>query len=113
MSYLTGHSPLALGVSAADVAAASTAVLTDPCFGELTNEILELQEMMAAKEEAEAKVTGRPVEEEVGVGLCYAIKPVKAFKFHIKNPWFTPVAILALGGLIFWAGMETGKRRRR
>lgn len=113
MSYAAaGHTPL--GVSIGSVAQAASAAINDPCLPELTRHVLELQAIERSRATKKAKSAGRPAPKKpAGIGLCYAVPGVRAFKVHVKHPWLLPTALVALGGAIFYAGMKTGKRGRR
>ena len=94
--------------SVGTVASAAAAIAQDPCLVKMANEVLKLQEDMAA-----ADPTVVDVDEGPGVGLCYAITPVQLFRRHIKHPWVVPTFILGFGGLLIYLGYEGGKRRHR
>lgn len=113
MSYAAaGHSPL--GVSFGSIAQAAAAAVNDPCLPELTRHVLELQSIEGARAAKKAKAAGRrPPSAKPGVGLCYALPAVRAFKVHVKHPWLLPVAGVAIVGAVFYAGLKAGKRGRR
>ncbi len=88
-----------------DIAQSLVNVATDPCLFEVATQLNELHEL----ESDDGPST--PVQAQLGIGLCYAVKPLKAIVWARKNPWiFGLLAVGSVGGL-FALGYKHGKKR--
>lgn len=86
----------------------SKVILEDPALPEVTAIVLELHKM----EQPKVRPGAPPPPKVPGIGLKNAVKPLKAYRYVMRNKWVLPVAALAILGLPFVAGYMTGKRRR-
>jgi hypothetical protein len=114
MAYIHGHSRHALG-GVLDVASAAQAIVTDPCLSPVAQLVLRLHAAEQPKPPAPRPgVPPPPPPPPVkGVGLCYAVKPLRALVWVRERPWVAPVGLAVVLGGIFLAGVATGKRSRR
>ncbi len=95
-----------LGIDIGGVARAASNVAQDPCLHRVTQQVLELRELEAAK----APVRPRA---ERGVGLCQAVKPLSLVIAIRKRPWLVPVVIGGMTAAIFGLGYGAGRASRR
>lgn len=109
MSYVPRPRYAGLG-SVTSVINAAAAVVQDPCLNDVADLVLRLHaaEVRAAGPTAMAGDVPPPA---VGIGLCYAVTPLKIAAFASENRWVLPIGILATVGTIFLAGMAFGGKR--
>lgn len=91
------------------------AVLEDPYLPETACEVMRLSKAQAGENPGPrcAATSRADARKTTGVGLRYAVTPLRAYIWHRQNPWVIPAAVGAGLALIFYAGMLTGKRRKR
>lgn len=110
MSYRYSHTGLGLDIG--DVATAASQVLQDPCLYKVTQQVLELREIEAAKAKPKKprKKPRKPsVPKKPGVGLCQAVKPLDLVIYVRRRPWILPVAGVGIVGGIFLLGLLAGR----
>lgn len=96
MTYHRAHALSGL----TDVASAAVAVVGDPCLAEVSNLVVKLRASSAGPS-TPGQPAGPPTK---GIGLCRAVKPLKAAVWLSQRPWVLPVAVTAIVGGIFMAG---------
>jgi len=105
--YLTRqrrHQPLG-GIT--DVLSAATKVVQDPCLGEVASLVLRLHEL-----EQRPVMPGAPAKPAVpvqGIGLCGAVKPLRAVVYVRARPWLVPLGAIAIIGGLVGIGYVLGK----
>lgn len=108
MAYIRRHSPLG-GITS--VASAAAAVVGDPCLPTVANLVLQLHE----SEQPRAR-PGQPAQPSTpvkGIGLCYAVKPLRAVVWVKEKPIRGALILGGVVGAIFLAGYATGHSRSR
>lgn len=110
MAYLPHRrsQPGALG-SISDVATAVRDVVEDPCLFPVAKLVSRLNDL---QQPAKPLPPGAPPPPRVrGIGLCSAVRPLKAVTFIAERPWVVPVGLTAVFGLVFAMGFLTGRER--
>lgn len=113
MSY-TRHPQQALG-GIMDVARAASAIVEDPCLAPVTTLVLRLhaaEQPKAPRPATPGAPRPAPPPPAKGVGLCYAVTPLKALVWVRERPWVIPLGASAILGGLFLAGFATGRRTR-
>jgi len=105
-SRRTTLGPRGLGDVATTVSAA-TAIVTDPCLPEVSRLVLRLH----ALEQAPVKPGAPPPKPTLGIGLCNAIKPLRAVVYVKERPWVLPLGAVAIVGGLVGLGFMLGKAR--
>jgi hypothetical protein len=99
MSYQRKY-PTAVGADIREVAKAAAKVMTDPCLYDVTSLVLKLNELESRKAVSSFTPTGA-TPKFGGVGLCRAVKPLKAVVYARQRPWLLPlVGVAVVGGLV-------------
>jgi hypothetical protein len=99
MSYLRNPQRQALG-GILDVAAAAKSIVEDPCLPTVASLVLRLN----AAEQAPSRPGAPPAPPVKGIGLCYAVKPLKAVVYVRERPWVGLAIGAAVVGGIFMLG---------
>jgi len=116
MSYTrTRHAGLG-GI--ADVAKAATSIVEDPCLGTVASLVLRLH---AAEQPARPAAPPRPGQPKPppappappvkGIGLCSAVKPLRAVVYVRERPWLLPVGGAVIVGGLVALGYAIGRSR--
>ena len=113
MSYVTHpHARHALG-GITDVASAAAAIVGDPCLSPVAQLVLRLH---AAEQPKPPTRPGRPPPVPAppvkGVGLCYAVKPLRALVWVRERPLAGIAIVAAVAGGIFMLGRASKARSR-
>lgn len=90
-----------------DVLTAVKNVTEDPCLLEVAKRTSRLADILHAGQQPGVP-SGPPVK---GIGLCSAVKPLKAATFIAERPWIVPVGIAALFGTLVFIGYQMGRTR--
>lgn len=98
---------------APDAVAAAKGLAEDPYLGEVICQVRRMKNV-------EARLPAGPscphtmvtaANARKGVGLRYAVTPLRAAVFARQNPWVVPVAVAVILGLPFALGYSFGKGR--
>jgi hypothetical protein len=84
------------------VVQATSAILDDPALPKVTGLIMDINALQPPAKPGGAK--------PAGIGLKYAVAPLKAYKYALQHKWVAPVAALAVLGIPFFIGYSLGKR---
>jgi len=109
MSYL--RNPHALdGIT--DVARAAVSIVEDPCLPTVASLVLRLH---AAEQPSRPALPGQPKPPPrppvKGIGLCSAVKPLRAVVWVRERPWVGAAAAIAIVGGIFMLGRASKRSR--
>ncbi len=109
------YQPQALGLDlfkkGPAVLRAGAKILEDPYLPEVACEVMRLSDIEGGKPAgARCPPTRVTAKMKKGVGLRYAVKPLRALIFHKQNPWVVPVVLLGTLGAIFYLGYTMGKK---
>ncbi len=105
MSYTRRHSALG-GITT--VASAAVAVVGDPCLPEVANLVLRLH----ASEQPSPRAGQPPAAPVKGIGLCSAVKPLRAVVWVKEQPSRGVAIAAGVVGAIFLVGYATGRSSR-
>ncbi len=107
MTYLPNrrHRPGALG-SISDVATAVRDVVEDPCLFEVSKMVSRLNDLQQGPSSS-STTTGPRTK---GIGLCSAVRPLKAVTAIAERPWLAAVGAGTVVALIFSLGYMAGRR---
>lgn len=96
-----------------DVVSAAAAVVEDPCLLPVSQLLLRLHQLeQPARPRTSSTPAPAPSAPTKGVGLCYAVKPLRAAVWVRQRPWVLPVAGVALvGGLVTLGYLLRGRGR--
>jgi hypothetical protein len=95
----------------APVAQISASVLADPYLPETACEIKRLSKAQAGLNPG-PRCAGTVTSSTAGIGLRYAVGPLRAYIFHRQYPYVIP-ALAALGLVgIYYLGYQSGKKSR-
>jgi hypothetical protein len=92
--------PLAGGVG--DVASAALNVVSDPC-------LIEVATLVNRLHISDSGPTGAS---GPGIGLCSAVKPLRAVAYVSERPWIIPLGIGSVMALLVGVGYMLGKGGR-
>ena len=98
--------PRGLGDVATTVSAAA-AIVTDPCLPEVSRLVLRLH----ALEQRPVKPGAPPPSPTLGIGLCNAVKPLRAVVYVKERPWVLPLGAVAVVGGLLGLGFMLGRAR--
>lgn len=96
-----------------DVAKAAQAIVTDPCLSPVAQLVLRLHAAEQPKRPSPRPGVPPPPPPPPtqGIGLCYAVKPLKALVYVRERPWVGVAAAAAVVGGIFLLGRASVRRR--
>lgn len=99
--------PLALsGIT--DVALAAKSVIDDPCLYDVAGLLLRLNQL-----EQKPTAPGVPAPTMKGIGLCKAVKPLKAVIYVREHPYAGIAAAVGVVGGLFALGYLAGRSSKR
>ena len=110
MTYLPRPRYASLG-AITDIASAAQSVVTDPCLGQVSAQLMHLHDL-----EQQPLIPGAPATPTApvaGIGLCSAVTPLKVLTWVKENPWVAPLTGAAIVGGLIGIGYLWGKGRRR
>lgn len=84
------------------VVQATSAILDDPALPKVTGLIMEINSLQPPARPGSSK--------PAGIGLKYAVAPLKAYKFALQNKWAAPAAAVVLLGIPFFIGYSLRRR---
>lgn len=96
------------------VISATAAVVEDPCLLPVSELLLELHRLAQApaRPRAPGQPAPAPSAPAKGIGLCQAVKPLRAAVWVRRRPWVLPVAgVAVVGGLIGLGYLLRGRGR--
>jgi hypothetical protein len=101
-----GSFALALDGTITDVSTAALNVVQDPCLLDVAKRTSRLADLFHKGEQP-----GPATPAVRGIGLCSAVRPLKAVTFVAERPWIVPLGIVLLFGTLMGLGYIAGKER--
>lgn len=96
-----------------DVALAAKSVVEDPCLYDVTSLLLRLNQLEQAKPATTSTGTPAPPAPTVkGIGLCKAVKPLRAVVYIRENPMIGIAAAVGVVGGLVAIGYLVGSSKR-
>lgn len=96
----------ALGGTVTDITSAIASVVQDPCLLEVARTVNKLSDVVSPPGPA-----GAPTKITKGIGLCSAVRPLRAVTYIAERPWIVPVGITVLFGGLIGIGYMLGRGR--
>lgn len=112
MSYVkdrTGRylpAALALG-GVGDLLGQVAQAANDPCLVEVTRQTMRLHDLVGSTSSSAPSVPGPP---QRGIGLCSAVKPLRAAIYIAERPWIIPLGITVVFAALVGVGAQIGRR---
>jgi hypothetical protein len=108
MTYLPGKQ--ALGD---DVLSAAKQIVADPYLPEVACQVMRLSQVVKGKKAADCARTPAAFKTSTkGIGLKYAVAPLRLYVYHRQHPYIVPALIGAAFLLTFAIGYKTGRRKK-
>lgn len=106
MSYIATGSTLETVANATKI---GLAVVQDPALSEVSRLLLQL---VAIENKGKAESTPGYVDTSRGIGLKYAVTPVKLAIKVRQHPWMLPTGAVVVAGSLIGLGFLLGRTRR-